>query len=97
MKRRETDFYQYCVLAGNDVLNHMLNPVTGQLTVDKVAPPLSHAKQVAISANQKRMEEKFIIADFAFIWDNAVCKAFRWVEASWMATFQRRKGGVFEQ
>lgn len=37
IKRRETDFYQYCVLAGNDVYYHMLNPMTGQQAIDKIS------------------------------------------------------------
>ena len=37
IKRRETECYQYCVLAGNEVYYHVLNPMTGQQTVDKIS------------------------------------------------------------
>jgi len=36
IKRRETECYQYCLLAGNDVYYHILNPHTGQMAVDKL-------------------------------------------------------------
>lgn len=51
VKRRETDFYQYCVLAGNDVFNHMLNPVTGQLTIDKVSSTLHVRRGISAAYN----------------------------------------------
>eukprot|EP00668_Euglena_longa_P029336 GGOE01036682.1.p1 GENE.GGOE01036682.1~~GGOE01036682.1.p1 ORF type:complete len:679 (-),score=199.82 GGOE01036682.1:158-2194(-) len=51
VKRRETEVYQYCVLAGTDVFNHLLNPITGQLTVDKLNTSLHVRRGTAAAYN----------------------------------------------